>query len=240
MYRIQMNEWCYNLFNCPLSIELVVKVTFASNLQSPRGSQQLNPVISSFTLPLSIHFIFVLSKKFLCVPLPRLLQYNITMYMLFTIILHELCNFMVKSWRVPTLHFTELIHSKLIHALSKRCTFISFSFSLATYKLHACLHTHEHSNRLKIKTNAEPNRNQIECCWWLPMWYYNEGDAGKNIRTIWPIRVSEILLLTTIQLRKLHLTRKLLNIIWFKTSKAQFTLKNELQRCTWVNIYEHS
>lgn len=44
VYRI-VNEWCYNLFNCPLSIELVVKVTFVSNLTSPKGSQQLNPVI---------------------------------------------------------------------------------------------------------------------------------------------------------------------------------------------------
>lgn len=38
IYRNQTNEWCYNLFNCPLSIELFVKVTFASNLPSPKGS----------------------------------------------------------------------------------------------------------------------------------------------------------------------------------------------------------
>lgn len=45
MHRIQMNEWCYNLFNCPLSIELVVKVEFAVEFTS---AQRFTTIKSSY------------------------------------------------------------------------------------------------------------------------------------------------------------------------------------------------
>lgn len=44
-FVLSLSRFNGNWFNYPLSIELVVKVTFASNLLSPKGSQQLNPVI---------------------------------------------------------------------------------------------------------------------------------------------------------------------------------------------------
>lgn len=148
MHRIQTNEWCYNLFNWPLSIELVVKVEFAVEF-----AQRFTTIKSSYYWAFMLYCIVdeivsLLLLLLLYCGAPATTKLTQT----HTVIISD---FMVKSLK-GILEFRTFLRSitqncRFANALSKIKTqnILMFPFSSLLLEWRACLRTNKH------KTYAE-------------------------------------------------------------------------------------
>lgn len=159
----RMNEWCYNLFNCPLSIELVVKVTFGSNLPSPKG---LTTIKSSYFTVYTTEHTWIFIVYILGIVLLSICYVLVFFYMLVFFI----CLFYFLLVRLLYLHHLQLFRTNcsIFHGQAKD-TYITQNQSTrrqkknyALSKMHIFSLLFGHLNCMRVCTQMSIDLNRTK------------------------------------------------------------------------------